>query len=523
MITRARAEALSIAERCCMLPPDERRRVLETLPEDVQRELPYSCEYWGRREQQWKPGPESWTLILAGRAWGKGFTGTHATIHVARRPWLAGGRHPRGPEDTRHGEGAILGIAGRTIGDLYRTQIFGPSGIMAWSPPYFRPVLNKNDKTLTWPNGAVAYLFSGDVPESFRGPNIGFLWGDEIAYWSRALEAWRAARAMLRHGPAPRAVFTTTPLGVPVILDLVYDCDESGTPLPPDDKHPSDAHGRLNPRTRVIHGSTFDNAANLPPDYIDDMASLRGSIAAQERDGILLLGARGALWRYSWIKRADAIPDSVKIVDVGVAVDPASGVLEGETPQDTAEIGIVVGAIDDRGDLWLLEDWSGPHSPNTWGDIVVQAMVLHGARVLGEENYGGNLIRSNVQAAIDRYNAAQPRPKRIALNYTGVHATRNKLDRAALVAGRWEAGRVTHVEDRSKLPEHAPRKWVRLEHQLTHFTGKGASDRMDAAVWLALGLAGDATDRNAIEGMRRVDAWAEAARRVRSRFGLGPG
>lgn len=523
MIDREHARQLSLAERCSMLPAEERRRFLETLPEDTQRELPYAAEFWGRPEQQWRPGLEAVTLYSCGRAWGKGFTGSHATIYVARRPWLAGGRKPRGPEDRDYGKGAILGIAGRTISELYRTQIHGPSGIMAWSPPHFRPELNKADKTLTWPNGAIAHLFSGDVPESFRGPNIGFLWGDEIAYWARALEAWRAARMMLRHGPAPRAVLTTTPLGIGVIIDLVYDCDESGTPKPPSSMHPSDVHGRLNPRTRVVHGSTFDNAANLPADYLDQtVATVTGRLREQEVEGRLLFGARGALWRYDWIKRADEIPPNVEIVQIVVAVDPASGVLEGETPADTAEIGIVVMAIDSRGDLWLLEDWSGTHSPNAWGDLVVQAMAIYGARVVGEENYGGNLIRANVQAALDRWNATQPRTKRLVLRYDGVSATRNKLDRAGLVNGLWEAGRVTHVEDRRKLPEHAPRRWVRLEYQLTHYVGKGASDRMDAAVWGALALAGDGTDRRAVEGMRRVDAWAEAAKRVRSRYGIGP-
>lgn len=505
-----------------MMSPAERRRFLETLPEDTQRELPYATEFWGRPEQIWRPGPEMVTLYSCGRAWGKGFTGSHATIHVARRPWLAGGRKPRGPEDRSYGEGAILGIAGRTMSELYRTQINGPSGIMQWSPPHFRPVLNKNDKTLTWPNGAVAHLFSGDVPESFRGPNIAFLWGDEIAYWSRALEAWRAAKMMLRHGPHPRAVLTTTPLPNPVIMDLVYDCDESGTPKPPSSRHASDEHGRLNPRTRVVHGSTYENAANLPADYLDQtVASVTGALELQEVEGLLVFGARGALWKYGWIRRADEIPDNVELVDIVVAIDPASGVLEGETPADTAEIGIIVAARDRDGNLWLLEDWSGTHSPRVWGDLVVQAIATFGTRVVGEENYGGNLIRTNVEAAIDRWNACHPRHERIALRYTGVKATKNKLDRAGLVNGLWENGRVTHVEDRRAMPDHAPRKWVRLEYQLTHFTGKGASDRMDAAVWAALALAGDATDRRAVEGMRRVDAWAKAAARVRSRFGIG--
>ena len=520
MITRELAANLSLAERATLLPREERRRFLDTLPEQTQRELPYSADFWGRPEQIWRPGREMVTLYSCGRAWGKNFTGTHATIHVARRPWLAGGRKPRGPEDRRNGEGAILGIAGRTISDLYRNQVYGPSGIMQWSPPHFRPVLNKNDKTLTWPNGAVALLYSGDVPESFRGSNIGFLWADEIAYWSRGLEAWRAAKMLLRHGPAPRVVITTTPLGNPVILDIVYDCDESGTPKAPRGDRPSDAHGVFNPRTRVIHGDSLENAANLPTDYIDGMvATLTGTLRDTERLGLIPFGSRGALWKYSYFKRAERVPESVQLVDIVVAIDPASGVLEGETPSDTAEIGIAVMAIDTRGDLWMLEDWSGTHSPNTWGDLVVQAIVAFGARVVGEENYGGNLIRSNVQAAIDRYNATQPRTKRITLNYTGASATRNKLDRAGLVVGLWESGRVTHVDDHVE-GSLAPRRWVRMEHQMTHFAGKGASDRMDAAVWGALALTGDASDRHAREGMRRVDAWKAAAAAVRQRYGL---
>src|SRR5690606_24250371 len=105
--------------------------------------------------------------------------------HVAGHAELCGGRAKRNASDRHHGEGGWIGIAGRTANDVNETMLYGPSGLMTISPPWFRPRHIASRKILVWPNGVRARLMSGDTPESFRGPNFGFLWCDELAYWKK--------------------------------------------------------------------------------------------------------------------------------------------------------------------------------------------------------------------------------------------------------------------------------------------------------------------------------------------------
>jgi len=493
-----------------MLPHAQREMFIRELPEDVQRALPYSRDFWARPEQCWEPGPEMFTAYFAGRGWGKGFTGSHATIYVAQHPWLAGGRKPRGPEDRTYGRGAMIGIAGRTLSDVIAQQVEGPSGIFAWSPPDFVPTLNKNAKLLTWPNGAQARLFSGDVAAASRGSNLGFLWADELAYWAASWEAWSSFKMALRHGPQPRAVITTTPLSIPAILSLYYECDEHGVPLPIDTRKPHDEHGNLNPRTRVVHGSTTDNAANVPREWLTEIvATMTGKLAMQEVHGRLLMGSAGALWKYTYFKRMDRVPDDVELTDIVIAVDPAASVIEGQSMSDGCEVGIVVAGMSRDGRLWYLQDRSGVWTPNEAGDIVVELLLTYpSARVAAERNFGGTYVENNVRAAVERYHRLNPNRRGIQLRYLPLQATRNKLERASLVVGKWEEGRVVHVGDGTAAPYQ---QWVRLEYQMAYFSGKGASDRLDAAVWAALALDGQHSDMQAVRAMTDVDAWRRAA------------
>ncbi len=192
--------SLSRAERWASLPAEAREAFMAArFPSPAARAaLRYDREWWCRPEQIWTPGPETYTLITAGRGWGKDYAGSHTCHYVASRPELCGGRPARGPDDRRAGAGALMGIAGRTANDVNQTMIDGDSGIMATCDPALRPEWNKRDCTLTWKTGVKARLMSGDVPASFRGPNFGFLWADELPHWARA-----AARPTTR-SPASR-------------------------------------------------------------------------------------------------------------------------------------------------------------------------------------------------------------------------------------------------------------------------------------------------------------------------------
>ena len=79
-------------------------------------------------------------------------------------------------------------------------MVFGPSGILACSPPDRRPEWQASRRRLVWPNGAVAQIFSASDPESLRGPQFDAAWCDELAKWRKGEEAWDMLQFALRLG-----------------------------------------------------------------------------------------------------------------------------------------------------------------------------------------------------------------------------------------------------------------------------------------------------------------------------------
>ena len=92
-----------------------------------------------------------------------------------------------------------LALVGATARDVRDTMVEGQSGILAISPPWFRPRYEPSKCRLTWPNGARATTFSADEPERLRGPEHDGAWLDELAAWR-----YPAAMSNLLLGTPPR-------------------------------------------------------------------------------------------------------------------------------------------------------------------------------------------------------------------------------------------------------------------------------------------------------------------------------
>jgi phage terminase large subunit-like protein len=58
-------------------------------------------------------------------------------------------------------------------------------------------------RRLSWPNGAIATLYSAAEPDSLRGPQHSHGWADEIAKWDNAVKAWNNLDMTLRLSPCP--------------------------------------------------------------------------------------------------------------------------------------------------------------------------------------------------------------------------------------------------------------------------------------------------------------------------------
>lgn len=499
-------------ETMLSLSPDERRDVIKSMPEPARVRLLYEPEFWARPEQLWRPTDGIiHDYFLAGRGFGKTQVGAWATSYVAKHAEICGGRTQRSANDRDYGVGGWIGIAGRTANEVNETMLYGPSGLITCSPPWFMPRHMPSRKILIWPNGVVARLMSADVPDSFRGPNFAFLWTDEMAAWAKLKRALHTMRLSHRHGRRQLAVHTTTPVGYEAFLREIFAYDKDGNIKPAVLGKPSLQGLRLRPRVRVTTGSTYDNLEHLGADFLEDtVRKYEGTLEGdQELGGQILFDRPGAPWKRWWIHRClpDDVPDLIAIV---VAVDPTTSDGEQTSAGETCECGIVVLGLGSNGLIYVLEDASEAMSTKAWASRVAHVAERWGTKeIVAEDNQGGELVESAILTAAPR----------AGLHVRRVHATRDKFERAGLVAHLWEHGRVVHVESPT-----GGRRFVRLEHQMcTADPNKPAHaqllDRMDALVWGMLALVGDGTDRARLSALSRPDAWRRIAEAMAKRFG----
>lgn len=345
-----------------------------------------------------------------------------------------------------------IAIVGATKEDAEKVCVAGDSGIMAtqkpWAPVEFLPA--KNGGTVRWPNGSIAELYSGDNPQSLRGPQFHAAWCDELAKWRRLQASWDMLRFGLRLGDDPKTVITTTPTPAKLIKDLMADkrAGPDGLPL-----------------VRVTRGSTFANAANLAEDFLEELRRkyVGTRLGRQELEAEILTDKPGALWTYSRLEdnRREEHPDLKRVV---VAIDPP--VTSGE---DADECGIICAGVGTDGHGYVVADASERGlSPKQWAEKAVALYVMkHADCIVAEANNGGEMIT----AVIRQIDAN--------IKVRLVYASRGKVTRAEPVSNLYEQGRVHHAG-----------YFAALESQMVEFTTDWdrktagySPDRVDALVW----------------------------------------
>jgi phage terminase large subunit-like protein len=409
------------------LPEALRNELIAALSPTEARALLHDWPFWARPNQLPPDGDWRVWLLLAGRGFGKTRTGAEmirarAIARTARR----------------------LALVGPTAGDARDVMVEGESGILAISPPWERPRYEPSKRRLTWPNGAIATLFSADEPERLRGPQHDVAWCDELASW-RYPEAWDMLLFGLRLGSDPRVVVTTTPRPTRLLRELIAD-----------------------PAAVVTRGTTYENSANLAAAFFGQIiGKYQGTrLGRQELDAELLEDVPGALWNRAIIEGARARIDPT-LVRVVVAIDPAASAKEGAD-----ETGIIVAGKDEDGRGWVLADASGRYQPTEWAKTAISAYRTHGAdRIVAEVNNGGDMVEATLRMI-------EPNAP-----FAAVRATRGKVTRAEPVAALYEQGRVRHL---GAFPH--------LEDQMCAFTAEAhanpnvrsagySPDRVDALVW----------------------------------------
>lgn len=395
--------------------------------------LPYEWEAMARPEQLAPAGDWLTWLLLAGRGCGKSRTGAE---------WVR-----RQASDMPGTHGALVAPTAADARDVMVKTLL--SCTPAWEGLHYEP----SKRSLVWANGSTATLYSAEEPDRLRGPQHHWAWADEIAVWQYADEVWDMLMMTLRLGARPRVVVSTTPRPI----DLLRGDGQSGRRL-----------GIMRMAETVItRGSTFDNAANLSPAFLETVkARYEGTrLGRQELYAEMLDDVEGSLWKHATIdgSRRTQVPPLKRIV---VAVDPS-----GSAKRTADEAGIVVagigecsclGRVDTHG--FVLEDITGRYSPRDMGVKAIEAYHKYQAhRLVAEDNFGGKIVEDLIHL-IDR-----------TVAYRAVHASRGKLVRAEPVAALYEQGRVHHVGIHRELEDemcgYAP------------LISTESPGRMDALVW----------------------------------------
>ena len=369
------------------------------------------------------PPPGGWRtwMFLGGRGAGK----TRAGAEWVR--WSA-----------LHAGCRRIALVGPALHDVREVMIGGQSGLANLRGRETRPKYEVSRRRLEFANGAEAFAYSAEDPDSLRGPQFDAAWCDEAAIWPDGLRVWDTLQMGLRIGTFPRAVVTTTPRFVPLIRHLAAD-----------------------PMTAITHAATLDNADNLSPGFVDYIheAYAGTHLAAQELGGQLIEDQPGAYFRRSDIDAARVSAPPERFDDRVVAIDPPVAL----GPRAN-HCGLIAAARTGKQFFVLADASEQGLRPFDWAARAVALANETGARrILAEANQGGEMVRETLLSA----GATLP----VSL----VHASLSKRERIAPVASKYQQGKVSHVG-----------LFARLEDQMCVFGAddfRGSPDRVDALVW----------------------------------------
>lgn len=428
----------SLAERLARLPVDARDAAWTELDAMDRVRLSYAWEFWARPKQRpfLRDGRIARIILwLAGRGFGKSLT---ASQRIRERVEA----------------GALnLAIIGPTLTDIGKYQINGESGIIAAFPPHQRPIWKEDKRLVVFHTGALGHVITAEEPE-WRGGNMDSAWWDELAKSKYREKMWDNLEFNLRSaesGLDVEILITTTPTPIAQLKELVLD-----------------------PDCLTIVGESTENAANLERRTLARWArKYKGTrLGQQEMGGRILVDNPDALFsrldfEKSRVMSRDLVPP---LLEVAVAIDPAIA-----TNTDNDPTAIAAGGIDANGDVWIFTTDAERWSPEEWGARTIEVYDEAQANcIVGERNRGGDLVASNVRAALRA-------KKRGTLSIVDVIATRGKQIRAEPVAAMAEQLRIhfvgVHEETENEMCEWNPK------------LGLKSPNRLDAVVWLVYHLA----------------------------------
>ncbi|MFN6980787.1 MAG: terminase large subunit domain-containing protein [Brevundimonas sp.] len=401
----------------------------------------------------------------------------------------------------RLGAGGRLALIGPTLHDVREVMIAGPSGVMSlprwtgvgsdgaveWRGPEYQP----SRRRLVFPNGAEAFVFSAEDPDSLRGPQFAAAWADEFCAWRNGGETLALLRMGLRlrlPEPDSPAVDPSAAHNGGVGAQGASDRVASGSPRLVVTTTPRPTRAlkalRAEASCALTHATTRDNGDHLAPGFLEGLERLYGGTrrAAQELEG-QVVEPEGGLFTAEMMAAAR-----------GEAPVSANGSGEGRPVYERVVVGLDptcsrggdacgIVAVGRRGETaWVLADRSMRGlSPQKWAERAMETARLFGAvRIVGEVNQGGDMVEAVLKAAgcgADGEN----------IGFTAVRASRGKAARAEPVAALYEQGRVRHAGAFAALEEELMELGAEEEGEAAG-SGEGHWDRADALVWAVTDL-----------------------------------
>lgn len=209
-----------------------------------------------------------------------------------------------------------------------------------------------------------------------------------------------------------------------------------------------------------------DNSENIAASYLETLKGMSARLQRRFLKGEFGDATPNALFAEEtidkWRHVSGELPDFVRVV---VGVDPSGS--DDADNADNDAIGIVVGALGTDGNAYLLEDCTVKAGPATWGRVATTAFDRHQADVVvGEENYGGAMVKATIQTA---------RPR---TNYKSVKASRGKAVRAEPFSALYENGKIRHVGDFPQLEDEL------VAFSTVGYMGERSPNRADAWIWV---------------------------------------
>lgn len=393
---------LSKAQQFLLLSEKEQNDFFNSLTDEQLNILLYSWDWWGRPEQQVDFNDDYYIyLLLAGRGAGKTRTSSEFVIKAAMD-------YP----------GCHIAILGKTQKDVRTINVAdGDSSILKVSPPWFTPEYKKNDRQLRWPNGSYATFYSDEERESLRGPQHHFAICDEVAKWQYLDETLDNLDFTMRLGVKPKILITTTPKNLPRLKKLINDR-----------------------RTKVIRGTTFDNAHNLAPTFLQNILDTYGNskFGRQEIYAEIIEQIDGALWKYDDIIRIKSEDKPSKFDKIVVGVDVAV-----TNNKKSDETGIVIVGIKEN-KAFVIGDETGKYSPN---DFSTKLLIIHDKlkeisntiEFVVERNQGGNFLENTIRLTESNLKRQE------SLKIETIFSSKSKKERAESIYLLYEQKKVIHV------------------------------------------------------------------------------